>query len=132
VENEKARLTSLRAKKTPIYESLIEFVFSTLFSESREPINSQSFLDFTKLLITWGSNDVLSKYILFRHHYAHFNPGKVLNSMSGLLTAIRKDLGHKDFKDEYMDILIDLIIREEVKSWPTTEGDDDSDDTQGD
>lgn len=129
-ENKKTRKEHLKAKKIPIYESVIEFVFRTI-AGTGQPEDDESFIDITKQLMTWGSYDILNEFMRFHRRVAKLDPQGILDSASGLLTAIRKDLDHKDIKYEYMKMLVNLALIEEIRNLPEIESDNARDDTQG-
>jgi hypothetical protein len=127
-ENEKTRKEHLKGKKIPVYESLIEFVINGCCVES---IKAETFIDFDKRIISWGSDEVFEEYLRFRKHYADINPKGILDSASGLLTAIRKDLDHKDTKYESMKALVNITLIEEIRNMPVIEGGNAQDVAQG-
>lgn len=96
-----------REKKIPMYEEFTEFYLKMLNSgkDNYEEISEEDmikyFSTFTKKVMVWGSDDVISKWTSYR-----IGAGKIaenaefsIESMfqfENLLLAIRKDMGHKD------------------------------------
>jgi hypothetical protein len=95
-----------RAKKIPVYEQIISFIFQ-IFYQDRIPEKKLSeaemvkvFSDLTEKIIVWGSDDVLKAYTTFRDSSIRATEGQqksateALFQLEQLLIAIRKDLGH--------------------------------------
>ena len=56
-------------------------------------------------LITWGSSDVIQKYLSFRNFNTKVNSTGILLIVNELLLAIRKDLGNSNFTLKKGDLL---------------------------
>jgi hypothetical protein len=110
IEKERAYAASLRERKIQAYEGLLEFVFGAMFSPSYEPSEGQSLPDFTKELITWGSDDVLTRYTVWRHRLSEDGAQGALDSLSKLIRAIRDDLGHKGVAEGVLPTLISVEL----------------------
>ena len=94
-----------RERKTPIYEDLLQFMFrflmdDKLHSAPKEQESLKWFSSFTQKIMVWGSDEVLSAFVKFRH--SAINPDPKADPIDGILNverlilAIRKDLGHKN------------------------------------
>lgn len=98
----------LREKKIPIYENIIEFIFSITFAEKlgKKPPTEQEmiafFADTTRDLVIWGSKDIVQAFGSFKDKLgssaASKDTAKMLATVEDFLFAIRKDLGHKHTK----------------------------------
>lgn len=95
---------SLREKKTPTYENIINFIFRITFASKigEEPPSEKEmirfFTDTTRDLVVWGSNDMIKAFSKFRDESIANAKGNstsnVLFTVEDLMIAIRKDLGH--------------------------------------
>jgi len=104
----------LNAKKSPIYEELINFSFKLQFAEKAgeiRPTEQETVKFMTKLiprLIIWADENLIKSFCLFRDT-AEKNRDqpdpKILFIFEDMLFKIRKDLGHKDKKLKKGDIL---------------------------
>lgn len=117
-EASQAMVVEIRAKKIPVYEDLLRFMFQVF---NRDKLGtSQSDLDaqFTAVaqrFIVWASSDVLKAWSDFRR-LAHSDRDKSLLALEAVLLAIRKDLGHRDGKLEPGDILAAWILNPQARS----------------
>jgi hypothetical protein len=127
-DNQKTREANFRDKKIPVYESFLEFIFEVALSSSKEPLEDKTFPYFTQKLITWGSDEVLLNYIIWRNGIGTFTADEFVSSLSRLLTAIRRDLGNKGLSNEMMEIFVNLAIRGEAHTKPSMESQKGSDD----
>lgn len=95
----------LHEKKIPVYEKIIEFIFSVTFQEKLGEKNPSEkdimkfFSNTSKDLVIWGSKDIIEAFGKFREKLQELslennNPMKILNEVEDLMFAIRKDLGH--------------------------------------
>lgn len=117
-----------RERKTVIYEELLTFWFRVLTDESEdgaaEDENGSSIPDeeiqeyvtgFTHKLVTWGSEDVLKEYALFKESMK--NGGAMLD-FEKVLFAVRADLGYSNKDLQTGDLLrvflsgVDDLLRE--------------------
>ena len=102
-----------RDKKIPIYESLIKFLYDTMFRSKKGKDLSQaeilSFLKgFAETITVWGSDDVLKAVIDFKRQTPEIiaqDPAKSLFVLEDMLFAIRRDLGHKNKNLKQGDLL---------------------------
>ena len=101
-------LAHLREKKVPIYEKIINFIFSLTFAEKlgkKSPTEKEIvkfFAEVTQELVIWGSDEMIDAFYKFRiENIDHANglqtePNGILFTVENLLLAIRKDLGHQN------------------------------------
>lgn len=101
-------LAHLRAKKVPIYEKIINFIFSFTFAEKlgeKQPTEKEIikfFAEVTQELVIWGSDEIIDAFYKFRMENIdnangiQSEPTEILFTVENLLLAIRKDLGHKN------------------------------------
>ncbi len=131
-EKEKIIEQQIREKKTPVYEKIIETLFSIIFSvriQQNQTIKNNPKtpqIDFvarldelTPHLTIWSTDDVLRSWIKFREVFTEagknpdkYNPQIIMFSLEEFLYAIRKDLGHKNFnlaKGDLLSIFINDI-----------------------
>ena len=96
----------LHEKKIPVYEKIIEFIFSVTFQEKlgeKKPSEKEImkfFANTAKDLVIWGSKDIIEAFGKFREELQktsleNNNPMKILSEVEDLMFAIRKDLGHE-------------------------------------
>lgn len=112
----------IREKKTPIYEEFITIAFDVLWSskngQSEEKLNTPSqrnkrnqqnnpestnavdrLQKLTPQLIVWGTDEVIASWVKFRKISANPNkdqPLAVMFAFEDFMSAIRRDLGHKN------------------------------------
>lgn len=98
----------LREKKVPIYEKIINFIFSLTFAEKlgkKQPTEKEMMkfmAEVTQELVIWGSDEMIDAFYKFRMksidsaNGTEQNPNEILFTVESLLLAIRKDLGHKN------------------------------------
>lgn len=98
----------LREKKVPIYEKIINFIFSLTFAEKlgkNQPTEKEMMkfmAEVTQELVIWGSDEMIDAFYKFRMksidsaNGTEQNPNEILLTVESLLLAIRKDLGHKN------------------------------------
>ena len=103
LEGKVAVRQELRAKKVPIYESIIGTLFKTHFADKvgeKPPTEKELmrfFITVTEQLVVWGSDEVVREFRAFRMAFVDGgNPTEGLFQYEKLLNAIRKDLGHKN------------------------------------
>ena len=101
-------LAHLREKKVPIYEKIINFIFSFTFAEKlgeKQPTEKEIikfFAEVTQELVIWGSDEIIDAFYKFRMENIdnangiQSEPTEILFTVENLLLAIRKDLGHKN------------------------------------
>lgn len=101
-------MAHLRAKKVPIYEKIINFIFSFTFAEKlgeKQPTEKEIikfFAEVTQELVIWGSDEIIDAFYKFRMENIdnangiQSEPTEILFTVENLLLAIRKDLGHKN------------------------------------
>jgi hypothetical protein len=99
-ERRKALDEQIRARKTPIYEELIEGLFAQLHElsdggEIDAGATANLLRRLTPKLIIWGSDDVVVAWSRWRRDVRTLQGAEVLFAFESLLSAIRKDLGHK-------------------------------------
>lgn len=121
-ENVQTINQQLRDKKIPIYEQFIEFIFDLMWGEKikgkrmSEAEMQRFFTRFTQKLVSWGSDEVISKWGSFRKeliNYASIKDNelskaqfpKIMFMLEDLLLAIRKDIGYKNNNIHRGDIL---------------------------
>jgi hypothetical protein len=100
LERRRSLEDGIRAHKTKLYDDLMKGLMRMLNLQKAAAMSEPEMLEFfaqiTPGLITYGSNDVLRAWNNFRRISAV--PGveakAILVSFEGLLTAMRKDLGH--------------------------------------
>lgn len=107
----------LHEKKIPIYEKIIEFIFSIAFQKKlgeKKPSEKEVmkfFVNTTKDLVIWGSKDIIEAYGNFKEESQNLpnaennSPMKILSKVEDLMFAIRKDLGHNDIGMKRGDIM---------------------------
>ncbi len=93
----------LRAKKTPIYETIVKTLLKVHFAEKigEKPPTEQELMQFfttvTEQLIVWGSDEVFLEFRAFRMgSIKGARPIDIMFQYEKILAAIRKDLGHKN------------------------------------
>ncbi len=96
----------LRQKKIPMYEEFIRFWFDLFMSEklTGAPMNEKKMLEyfntFTQKLMVWGSDEVVGIWSNYRRAFVTTSPPTdAFHSMlefEELLSAIRKDMGHRN------------------------------------
>jgi len=111
----------IREKKTPVYEKFIGVAFDIIWSSRNQPTQEQNDLsrgrqqgkaakikesnpverlqELTPDLIIWGTDDVIAGWVEFRKAAANPNkddPMEIMLVFEAFMSAIRKDLGHKD------------------------------------
>ncbi|MGS3176057.1 hypothetical protein [Aeromonas sanarellii] len=96
--------TQLRQKRVPVYEKIIEFIFLLTFATKlgkKPPAEKevmQFFVDTTRELVIWGSNDMVKAFGDFRFAMMSIadqaDTALTLAAVEDLLFAVRKDLGH--------------------------------------
>lgn len=111
----------IREKKTPVYEKYIGVAFDIIWSSQDRPIQEQNDLsrrrqqggapkakvpnpvellqELTPDLIIWGTDEVIVSWSEFRKAAANpnkDNPMEILLVFEAFMSAVRKDLGHKD------------------------------------
>ena len=101
-------LSHLREKKVPIYEKIINFIFSLTFAEKlgkQAPTEKEIvkfFAEVTQELVVWGSDEMIDAFYKFRTESINnadglqTEPNGILFTVENLLLAIRKDLGHQN------------------------------------
>lgn len=102
-ETQTAIRQELRAKKTPIYEGIVETLFRALYAGKlgKQPLSEQDLMKFfaetTERLTIWGSDELVRAFGSFKQVCAARPESKdVIFSFERLLFAIRRDLGHKN------------------------------------
>ena len=102
-EGKAAVRQELRAKKVPIYESIISTMFKIQLAEKvgEEPPTEKELIRFfatvTEQLVVWGSDEVVREFRAFRMAFGDGgNPTEGLFQYEKFLNAIRKDLGHNN------------------------------------
>ena len=107
----------LHEKKIPVYEKIIEFIFSVTFQEKlgKKKLSEKEVMGFfvntAKDLVIWGSKDIIEAFGKFREELQELpnsennNPMKILNEVEDLMFAIRKDLGHEYIGTKRGDIM---------------------------
>lgn len=116
-EQAQAMEQQIREKKTPIYESFIRVAFDIIWSnrsqsaqEQHESPRKRQQTEIIKLtpieqlqkltpeLIIWGTDEVITRWVQFRNAGApnKDNPIEVILAFEAFMSAVRKDLGHKD------------------------------------
>ncbi|MDG9930614.1 MULTISPECIES: hypothetical protein [unclassified Pseudomonas] len=106
---------TLRERKTPTYENIINFIFKITFAEKlgeKQPSEKEMikfFTDTTRDLVVWGSNDMILAFSKFREGAIANEKGNsssnILFIVEDLMLAIRKDLGHSSSSIKRGDIL---------------------------
>jgi len=103
-----------RIRKIPVYEKFFEFWFSTIGTDTKsldEPESLEFLRDFTRELMVWGSDEVLSEFIAFRNAAMMVDEGSSetsvlsLFALERLMLVMRKDIGHKNKGLEPGDLL---------------------------
>jgi hypothetical protein len=101
LERRRSLEDGIREHKTRLYDDLMKGLVRMLNLQKAattmtQPEMLQFFATITPGLITYGSNDVLRAWNTFRRisTVPNVEPKAVLVSFEGLLTAMRKDLGH--------------------------------------
>ena len=101
-------VSQLREKKVPVYEKVIQLVFSIAFAgnggrtrlSEREIVGLMA--DITEQLTIWGSDELVQEYHKFRMSSIRQaagqaqDPREPLIAITDLMLAIRKDLGHNN------------------------------------
>lgn len=105
----------LREKKIPIYENIIEFIFSITFAQKlgKEQPSEEEVIAFfaktTKDLVVWGSHDVVVAFRVFKEGLSLSasigDTSSMLSVVEDFLIELRKDLGHPVKKFKRGDIL---------------------------
>jgi hypothetical protein len=101
-EANQAALAEIRAKKVPVYERLLNFMFRVIMGGKTgkvvPPEEMEAFFaDFTQQFMIWASTDVLKAWGKFRVFSA--SEGDATEAMfliEDVVREIRKDLGHRD------------------------------------
>lgn len=98
-------LAEHREKKIPIYEQMIDFVFTRVIKggsagtpPSKEEIQ-QFMLDFAQRATVWASDEVIGSLVKWRRSTVeldHNDPYKIALLLEDVFFAMRKDLGHKN------------------------------------
>ncbi|ODA07346.1 MULTISPECIES: hypothetical protein [Paenibacillus] len=118
-ENKQSIDEQHRIKKIPIYEEFLQFWFKVLLhGKIGKPVTEEEmlnfFTEFTQKLILWGSDEVILEYGEFRTFFMKLSQAEGQNSKEAtksiqkfekLITAIRKDVGHKNSGFKKNDIL---------------------------
>lgn len=92
----------LRAKKVPVYESIIEMLFRALYAEKlgQESVSQVELMEFfvksTEKMTIWGSDELVEAFGRFRSGLKPSEPIMVMFEVEDLMLAIRKDLGHSN------------------------------------
>lgn len=93
----------LRAKKTPVYEQIVEMLFKVMFADKlgdKRPTESellQFFAKTTEQITIWGSDDLVKAFSEFKTVAGTSeNPVQAIFLFEDLLLAIRRDLGHRN------------------------------------
>lgn len=103
----------LRAKKIPVYEDFVEFIFNILWSDKirgkqmSEMEMQKFFVKFTQKLVVWGSDAVINKWGKYRISMINYSSltdpeesqkvlSKVMFELEDLMMAIRTDIGYKN------------------------------------
>ena len=93
----------LRREKTPIYKSIVSTLFKVQFAEKigEKPPTEQDLMKFfatvTEQLVVWGSDEVVQEFRAFRMgSIKGAKPIEIMFQYEKILSAIRKDLGHKN------------------------------------
>lgn len=123
-----------RQQKIPVYDKYMGFWFGMLMSGKPgaaalpEEQMAEFNREFTKQLITWGSDEVLREYVAFRRKVMAWgkgvSPTEGVLAFESLLLAIRSDLGHANKGLVQGDLLslfitdIDERLRQEVSPDP--------------
>ena len=101
-------VSQLREKKVPVYEKVIQLVFSIAFAGKggRTELSELEIIglmaDITEQLTIWGSDELLQEYHKFRMSSIRQaagqaqDPREPLIAITDLMLAIRKDLGHNN------------------------------------
>jgi hypothetical protein len=93
----------LRAKKTPVYESIVGTLYKLMFATmlSKPQMSEQEVKQFiaetTERLTIWGSDALLSQWGKWKTEAAA-NQDRALFGFEELLLAIRRDLGHRNWR----------------------------------
>ena len=93
-----------REKKIPMYEEFIDFWMGMMNNGPSRRTPSQDelqefFVDFTKKLLVWGSDDVVREWVAFR---SKFTGGEApdgtetLLSFERVLFSLRREFGHRN------------------------------------
>lgn len=97
-----------RERKTPVYERFVGFWFDYLYAEKlgkKQPTTQAviaAFLEWTKLLTIWGSDDVIREWARFRERMEALEDApaeerqEILADFERVLLAIRRDVGYPD------------------------------------
>lgn len=124
----------IREKKTPIYEKFIGVAFDIIWSRGNElpqeqnapsrrrqqgestrvttPNPVERLQELTPNLIIWGTDEVIASWVEFRKAAVNpnkDNPMEIMLVFEAFMSAIRKDLGHKDDLLEEGDLLAIFI-----------------------
>jgi predicted NBD/HSP70 family sugar kinase len=100
LERQAAVAKELRDKKSPVYEDLLKFMFRVLTATQQgKPVTPEemvtSLADFTQRLMVWGSDPVVLAWVRFRQS-AGGDGKQLLLAVENVISAIRRDLGHKN------------------------------------
>jgi hypothetical protein len=106
----------LRERKMPMYEKFIDFWMRYMLAENLgKPQATESELqdfivDFTKELLVWGSDEVVSEWSRFRRTLSNMtSPDEVSTAMlfqfERMLLSMRREFGHTNRKLKTGDIL---------------------------
>lgn len=102
LENKTRIKQEIRQKKIPVYEKQIDTFFNAMFSSKNSGKQfhdkqlQKEFVEFTKKLIIWGSEEVILEWYEFRKaDWGKMEPEQMLAQFESLLTSIRKDVGNE-------------------------------------
>lgn len=104
-----------REKKIPVYEELIGFMLRVVMGSKTGDAPSEEeilrfFGSFTQRLMVWGGDEVLKAWVEFRRasvggHDAPHHSYRLMLRYEEVVTAIRRDLGHRNFGLKPGDVL---------------------------
>lgn len=119
----------LRDEKVKTYTALLELVFDFFKASKKKRVDPEGenpteeaelhemqmrFMDVSRMLLMWGSADLVRRYADWRN--LSNRPKKpsvteVMSGLGGLVLQLRKDMGHKDKKLSY-ETLLSLFIND--------------------
>jgi len=138
-ENAKLKQERLSEKKIPVYDEITDFYLNDVLDkkklhlegeeqENREQELVERISKITRLLISWGSDEVIVAWSELRNSTLNYDKVRseeekiiqsrlMMNSLAKLLLVIRKDTGHKNQNLDNFTILslfLNDITREQV------------------
>jgi hypothetical protein len=105
-ESREKVLQEIRARKTPVYEELIDIIFSGILSKqqgkgevSPEELTKR-FAAITPKIVIWGSEELIAQWNVIRSHdwKAGGSPLETFAPWNQFMLTVRKDLGHSNKK----------------------------------